>query len=89
MPGAGGDEAAALEVLDNADMAILNTARHAGDCGDWRDALRLCDTASTGICVLFHHDPDDDDDALDRIAAEAEATRPGTIVAREGSTIEV
>ncbi len=89
MPGAGGDEPAALEVLDGADMAILNTARHAGDCGDWRDGLRLCDTASVGVCVLFHHDPDDDDDALDRIAEEAQATRPGTIVAQEGSTLEV
>jgi phosphoribosyl 1,2-cyclic phosphodiesterase len=89
VPGAGGDETAALEVLDGADMAILNTARHAGDCGDWRDGLRLCDTASAGVCVLFHHDPDDDDDALDRIAEEAQATRPGTIVAQEGSALEV
>jgi ribonuclease BN (tRNA processing enzyme) len=51
--------------------------------------LGLCDKASVGVCVLFHHDPDDDDDALDRIAEEAEATRPGTIVAKEGSTLEV
>jgi hypothetical protein len=34
--------------------------------------------------VIFHHDPGHDDAFMDQIALEAEAARPGTIVAREG-----
>jgi len=37
--------------------------------------------------VIFHHDPDHDDDMLDKVAAEAEALRPGTVVAREGMVL--
>ena len=89
IPGAGGDEATTLALLDGADMAILNTARHTANGAGWRDGLRLCDAAGAGTCVLYHHNPDRDDDALDAIAAEAEATRPGTVVAREGMTLTV
>lgn len=89
LPGAGGDEAAALGLLDGADMAILNTAMHEGGEASWRDGLSLCEAAGVGACVLFHHDPDDNDEALDRIAAKAEATRPGTLLAREGSVLTV
>jgi phosphoribosyl 1,2-cyclic phosphodiesterase len=39
--------------------------------------------------VLFHHDPAHTDDALDRIAAEADRVRPGTLVAREGQILTI
>ena len=84
-----GDEAATLELLDGADMAILNTARHENTGAGWRDGLALCETAGVSTCVLFHHDPDDDDEALDDIAAEAATARPGTVVAREGAVLTV
>ena len=38
--------------------------------------------------VLFHHEPSHDDDFLDKVAAEASRLRPGTIVARDGLTLE-
>lgn len=50
----------------------------------WDEGVRLCDAAGAGQLVLFHHDPSRDDDALDRLGAEAAARRPGTVVAREG-----
>ncbi len=50
----------------------------------WQEGVRLCDTAKAGRLVVFHHDPAHDDRAMDRIAAEAEIARPGTVVAREG-----
>ncbi len=87
--GSRGDAAAALDLLDGADLAILNTARHENSGAGWRDGLGLCDTAGVRTCVLFHHDPDDDDEALDDIAAEAEFARPGTVVAREGAVLTV
>ena len=53
----------------------------------WQEGLRLCEAANARRLAIFHHDPDHDDAFMDRIAAEAEALRPGTIVAREGLTI--
>ena len=34
--------------------------------------------------VISHHDPDHDDAFMDDVARQAEAMRPGTVVAREG-----
>lgn len=49
----------------------------------WRQAVDLAERAGAGTLVLFHHHPMHDDDEMDAIAAEAEAIRPGTVVARE------
>jgi phosphoribosyl 1,2-cyclic phosphodiesterase len=53
----------------------------------WQEGMRLCEAAGARQLVAFHHDPDHDDDALDRIAAEIERRRPGSLVAREGLVI--
>jgi phosphoribosyl 1,2-cyclic phosphodiesterase len=50
----------------------------------WQQGARLANAANVKTFVIFHHDPSHDDDAMDRIAAEAERVRPGTVVAREG-----
>ena len=47
----------------------------------------LCEAARAGTLVAFHHDPEHDDNALDRIAAELEQARPGSLVAREGMVL--
>jgi phosphoribosyl 1,2-cyclic phosphodiesterase len=87
--GAGGDEDAALSLLDGADLAVVNTADNSPGSSDWRDAVRLCETAGVATCATFSHHPDHDDAALDEIAIEAEKRRPGTVVAREGMTLSV
>lgn len=46
--------------------------------------IRLCEAAGVGRLVAFHHDPEHDDDALDRIAAALVRARPGSRVAHEG-----
>ncbi len=53
----------------------------------WQEGLRLVAEAGAKRLAIFHHDPSHDDPFMDRIAAEAAAIRPGTIVAREGETI--
>jgi phosphoribosyl 1,2-cyclic phosphodiesterase len=53
----------------------------------WEEGVRLADAASVKTLVIFHHEPGHDDDRMDTIAAEAEKTRPGTIVAREGMVL--
>jgi len=50
----------------------------------WQEGVRLANAANVKTLVLFHHDPDHDDNFMDRVAAEAAAARPGTIVAHEG-----
>ena len=53
----------------------------------WQEGARLCDQAEAKRFVIFHHDPDHSDDMLDKVAEEAEALRPGTVVAREGMVL--
>lgn len=50
----------------------------------WQEGIRLAERAGVKHLVIFHHDPSHDDVFMDRVAAEAEAARPGTLVAREG-----
>lgn len=55
----------------------------------WQQAVRLADEAGVQTLCLFHHDPEHDDDEMDRIGAAAAKARPGTVVAREGLSIEI
>ena len=87
--GGGGDRAATLDLMAGADVAIVNVARSVDHEADWRDGLELCDAAQAKTYVVFHHDPEHDDDHMDAIAAEAEAMRPGSVVAREGMTLSI
>jgi len=53
----------------------------------WQEGRRLCDAAGVGTLVVFHHDPNHDDSFMDQVAQEAEAARPGTLIAREGMVL--
>jgi phosphoribosyl 1,2-cyclic phosphodiesterase len=53
----------------------------------WQAGARLADAAGVKQFVIFHHDPSHDDAFMDKVAADAEALRPGTIVAREGMVL--
>lgn len=94
----GGDFSPALVALARgADLAIYDCtftdeeiAQKTGwGHSTWRDGLRLADAAGVKTFCMFHHAPEHDDDFMDRIAREAQAARPGTIVAAEGNVIEL
>jgi phosphoribosyl 1,2-cyclic phosphodiesterase len=53
----------------------------------WQEGVRLADAANAKTLVIFHHDPSHDDAFMDDVAAAAEQSRPGTIVAREGQIL--
>jgi phosphoribosyl 1,2-cyclic phosphodiesterase len=53
----------------------------------WQEAVRLCKSARVKKLVVFHHDPDHDDDRMDAIGREVAAALPGAVVAREGMTL--
>jgi phosphoribosyl 1,2-cyclic phosphodiesterase len=53
----------------------------------WQEAVRLCKSARVKKLVVFHHDPDHDDDRMDAIGREVAAAMPGAVVAREGMVL--
>ncbi|MDX7953919.1 MBL fold metallo-hydrolase [Lichenihabitans sp. Uapishka_5] len=79
----------------DADLMIIDAtftpAEYPGRIGwghsTWEAGVRLAERAGVGQVALFHHDPAHDDDALDALAAEAAARRPGTFAAREGQVV--
>jgi phosphoribosyl 1,2-cyclic phosphodiesterase len=54
----------------------------------WQEGVRLCRAAQAKRLVVFHHDPEHDDDLLDGVAREVAAALPGAVVAREGLVLE-
>lgn len=54
----------------------------------WQEGVRLCQAAGAKKLVVFHHDPDHDDDRLDAIGREVEAVMPGAVMARDGMVLK-
>src|SRR3954465_4277217 len=54
----------------------------------WQEGVRLCKQAGAKRMVVFHHDPDHDDDMLDEIGREVHRQLPGSVVAHEGMQLE-
>ena len=55
----------------------------------WTEGVRIADAANVGRLVVFHHDPSHNDDFMDGIAAQVQKARPGSIVAKEGETLQL
>lgn len=95
--GDGPPERGILRLAEAADLVIIDAtytdaelpAHHGWGHSSWQQGVHLATTAGAKRLCLFHHDPDHDDRHMDEIAAAAEATRPGTIVAREGLRIDL
>jgi len=82
-----------LALIEGADLVIYDSMYtdeeyahgHAGwGHSTWQEGVRLCQAAGAKRLVVFHHDPDHDDDTLDAIARELEKLMPGSLLAREG-----
>lgn len=86
-----------VKLVHNADLVVYDCtytdseiASKAGwGHSSWHQGLQLADAAHIKSFCLFHHAPEHDDAFMDMIAAEAEAARKGTIVAVEGTIIEL
>ena len=85
-----------LDLIADADMVIYDSTYTDDEFpahvnwghSTWQEGVRLCDAAGAKRFVVFHHDPDHDDAFLDRVAADVERMRPGSVVAREGMTLK-
>ncbi|MBV5261211.1 MBL fold metallo-hydrolase [Synechococcus moorigangaii CMS01] len=53
----------------------------------WQEAVKIAQAAQVQQLVLFHHDPNHDDDFLDQIWEEARQRFPKTAIAQEGQSI--
>jgi phosphoribosyl 1,2-cyclic phosphodiesterase len=86
-----------LRLVDRADLMIYDAtytdeeypSHHDWGHSTWQEAVRLAEAAQVKTLAIFHHDPDHDDAFMDRVAAEAAAMRPGTIVAKEGLVLNL
>ncbi|OLP19703.1 MBL fold metallo-hydrolase [Leptolyngbya sp. 'hensonii'] len=55
----------------------------------WQAGLEVAKAAGVKRPVMFHHDPNHDDDFLDRVESEVQAAFPMAILAREGMILRV
>ena len=84
-----------LALVEGADIVIYDAMftdeelpRHRGwGHSTWEEGARLCLAAGVRTYAIFHHAPDRDDEALDRIGVAAGRMFPGSVVAREGMVL--
>ncbi len=85
-----------VSLVEGVDLLIYDTtytdseylaARVGWGHSTWQEGVRLAKAAKVERLVLFHHEPDHDDQTMARIEAQAQAMRPGTFAAREGATV--
>ena len=55
----------------------------------WVEGMNLCRAANVKRQAIFHHDPDHNDDFMDKLAIEAAEAWEGNFVSREGMEIIV
>lgn len=85
-----------LGLIEGADLVIYDSMytdeeypRYVGwGHSTWQEGVRLCKQAGVKRLVVFHHDPEHDDDMLDGVAREVEAALPGSVLARDGMVLE-
>ena len=93
----GAFDTAMLALAKNAALLIIDSTytddelkHHVGwGHSSWQQTVKFADAAGVKTLCLYHHDPERNDTEMDRIAAMSDKARPGTIVAREGMTIEI
>lgn len=85
-----------LALIEGADLVVYDSMytdeeypRYVGwGHSTWQEGVRLCRQAGAKRLVVFHHDPEHDDDMLDGVAGEVAAALPGSVVARDGLMLE-
>lgn len=84
-----------LELIEGADMVIYDSmyteaeflSRVGWGHSTWNEGVRLCRAAGVKRIAIFHHEPDHDDDFMDRLEEEAKKEWSEALVAREGMKI--
>jgi phosphoribosyl 1,2-cyclic phosphodiesterase len=93
----GAPDRSILELIKGADLVIYDSMYTDAEYNTyvgwghstWQEGVRLCRAAGAKRMVVFHHDPEHDDDMLDGIAREVDQQLPGSLVAKDGLFVEV
>ncbi len=80
-----------LKFIEGADIVIYDCtytdaefpAKIGWGHSTWEEGVRLAKLANVGQLVIFHHDPDHNDDFMAQLERTARTTWAGTVVARE------
>ena len=93
-------DASLLKLSKGADYLIYDAAytpeEYCGETGSskvgwghstWEEGVKLAKAAEVGKLILFHHDPEHDDDFVSEIERQAKEALPGTMAAYEGLEI--
>ncbi len=91
----GPHDAVLVELIRDAEIVIFDatfTDEEYAQCAGmghstWQEGVRICDEANVQQYVVFHHNPEHDDNFMDGIAREVAVARPGSVVAREGMVL--
>ena len=86
-----------LRLIEGADLVIYDSTYTEAEFADhigwghstWNEGMRLCQMAGARQLATFHHDPDHEDSAMDRIEADAQAAWSTIVVTRECMTIRL
>lgn len=81
-----------LGLIEGADLVIYDSTyteeEFPGKIGwghsTWNEGVKLCREAGAKSMAIFHHDPEHEDDFMDKLGEEAKAVWDGAFVAREG-----
>ena len=81
-----------LGLIEGADLVIYDSTyteeEFPGKIGwghsTWNEGVKLCREAGAKSIAIFHHDPEHEDDFMDKLGEEAKAVWDGAFVAREG-----
>lgn len=88
----GQPDRAILDLIAGADLVIYDStytddefaAKVGWGHSTWQEGVRLARAAGVGRLVLFHHDPDHDDQFMAQVEKQARETWDATLVARDG-----
>lgn len=94
---AGKDDAAALFLMKDADLAIYDATYVEAEMpkrlgfghSTWQEGVKLAKLAGTKKLALFHHAPERTDTQLDEIQALAQAEFPGAFVAFDEQSLQL
>lgn len=74
---------------DDTNLAFLNPEQVATYLGIWKERVALAIAANAKKLILFHHNPEHDDNLLDQLELEAQTYFSNTWFAREGMILDL
>lgn len=72
-----------------AEYASPTSPRQGWGHSTWQMAVGVAQAAAVEKLVLFHHEPEHDDETLEQLETKVQTIFPQTVLAREGMSLQV